>query len=96
MSALLLVSSQSSRSLKETQHLLSLSLPPGRDSQRVAVGVGRSSNRHSPSHFSEGECAHRSVAEQEVGKKERRKVSITLPCLLAACLELGLLSQLNT
>lgn len=59
MAALLLMPSQSSPSLKETHHLLALSLPPGRDSQQIPLGVGRSSSRHSPSCFSEagGQCA---------------------------------------
>lgn len=40
---------------KETQHLLVLSLPPGRDSQRGAPGTGRSSSKHNLSYLQEQE-----------------------------------------
>lgn len=70
-------------------HLLALSLPPGPASRQVAGGIGRSSSRCSPSPFPEADCAHPGDAEQEVGRKGRRKVSIALPGLL-------LLLHLNT
>lgn len=81
---------QAAPSPKETQQLLVLSLPPGRDSQHAAPGTGRSSSKHSLSHLQEHCVAVPALQSRSWGwKKGRRRASVTMAGFMAACLGLG-------
>lgn len=81
---------QAAPSPKETQQLLVLSLPPGRDSQHAAPGTGRSSSKHRLSHLQEHCVAVPALQSRSWGwKKGRRRASVTMAGFMAACLGLG-------
>lgn len=61
---------------KETQHLLVLSLPPGRDSQRGAPGTGRSSSKHNLSYLQEHCVAVPALQSRRWGEKKGKEKSI--------------------